>query len=129
MGYNLYVCTGQQISYSHYNYIAIADTVPHCLLDGVPEIGHVLDMSGSDHWVLSHHLLHLLPQFVLDIRIVGQGVHTPSHGRASLNDKDTLKITSIQLFSLTVSTPAIIKSMALAAISSTVIFPELECSI
>ena len=68
--------------------LAIADTVPHCLLDGVLEVWHVLDMSGSDHWVLSHHLLHLLPQFVLDIRIAGQGVHTPSHGRASLKVKD-----------------------------------------
>ena len=88
MGYNLYRATNLIIACDS---IAIADTVPHCLLDGVPEVGHVLDMSGSDHWVLSHHLLHLLPQFVLDIRIVGQGVHTSSHGRASLKVKDNYR--------------------------------------
>jgi hypothetical protein len=47
-------------------------SLPHSLLNGVPEIVHVLNVLRSDYRLLPHHPLHFFPQLLLHFRVSAQ---------------------------------------------------------
>ena len=53
-------------------------TLPQCLLYTVMKVGHLIDVSWSHNVLRAHSVHYVLSKLLLDVRVGGQAVQTPS---------------------------------------------------